>query len=116
MKRANLALSALFLFVSLTLATQSQAASCLQLKSGVTSAILRALPRTDATRLGPFQPGAPLIAIIPRWYETRTTEGRVAFVSKLTTEIANCAAPEGGGGPQLKFELHAIDVGTGLAI
>jgi beta-lactamase superfamily II metal-dependent hydrolase len=61
---------------------------------------------------------APLIAAIPRWYETRTATDQTAFVSKKSTEIVPCPAATSVVSATAAgvFELHAIDVGTGLSI
>ncbi|MCA3019225.1 MAG: MBL fold metallo-hydrolase [Rhodocyclaceae bacterium] len=62
----------------------------------------------------------PLIALVPGWYETRLANGQMAFAAKRSTEITSC--PEvplvlgAIGGSSAVYELHAIDVGTGLSI
>lgn len=106
-------------FVSvLTLLCSGRAfgSDCLQAKSTATGgAPMRAAPKASAAELARLRGSAstPLIAIIPLWYETRTTTGASAFVSKQSTSIVPCAASQASEAP---FELHAIDVGTGLAL
>lgn len=94
------------------------ASDCVSAATGA-SPILRSAPSASAPRIGQLQAGAvlPLIAIVPRWYETRTPTGQAAFVSKQTTNIVDCPAQTGvGAAGSPEFELHAIDVGTGLAV
>jgi competence protein ComEC len=84
-----------------------------------TGAALRAAPNQAGTSLGllPVGKTAPLIASVPRWYETRTASGAVAFVSKQSTDIVPCpGAPTPFSSSAGGFEVHAIDVGTGLAV
>lgn len=104
----------------LGLGVPARAADCVRPKeSAASGAVFRAAPAGDSQSLGTLARGqtAPFIASVPRWFETRTSEGQVAFVSKQSTLIVACAAPAtattGVGGA---FELHAIDVGTGLAV
>lgn len=97
------------------------AADCVVLRADVTtSAILRKAPTTHSTNLGTLKQGQhlPLVALMPGWYETRLADGKTAFTTKRSTEIATC--PEELEATQVtagaKYELHAIDVGTGLSI
>jgi competence protein ComEC len=106
--------------MGLLLGAPANAADCVRPKDSAThGAEFRATPVGDSPTLGTLARGqsAPFIASIPRWYETRTPVGEVAFVSKQATHIVDCppsaAAASGSGGA---FELHAIDVGTGLAV
>ena len=97
------------------------AADCLQPSAIIRiAAPLRAAPSASSTLLGtlPRDTTAPLIAIIPRWYETRTPGSQSAFVAKQSAQIVPCpAAPlTGFDGTAAGFELHAIDVGTGLSV
>lgn len=107
--------AALFMF-----AAPALAADCVQPKASATNgATFRDTPVADGTSLGTLavDQTAPLVASIPRWYETRMPSGQTAFVSKQSTEIVECAEPNAAAafGGQA-FELHAIDVGTGLAV
>lgn len=80
---------------------------------------IRAAPNSSRQALGKLRPNQnlPLIAVLPKWYETRLGNGQTAFVSKRWTDLVPCAgvAPPSLGGAAA-FELHAIDVGTGLAV
>jgi competence protein ComEC len=107
------------------------AADCVVPSSDVTNSVtLRAAPNTTSVVVGSLSVGAglPLVASVPRWYEGRRADGTSAFVAKRWTVIGPCPAGTpvpattpaaasntatlGAGG----FELHAIDVGTGLSV
>ncbi len=94
-------------------AAQAQGASCIQSANSQDGAPMRVAPRQDAAEIERLRGQAPLTAIMPRWYETRTTDGRSAFVSKQSANITPCVA---AAAAPITYELHAIDVGTGLAI
>lgn len=98
----------------------ARAADCLQPSAAGAAVRLRAAPSTSSAILGKLSSGttAPLIATIPRWYETRTPADETAFVSKQSTDVVPCppASPTVAATSTGAFELHAIDVGTGLAI
>lgn len=102
----------------LTWSASASASDCVRATS-TAGASLRASPNASASSLGKLAAGTatPLIAIVPRWYETRTAAGQPAFVSKQATDIVECPADAVAmGATGGDFELHAIDVGTGLAI
>lgn len=68
-------------------------------------------PSTDTPEVGRLRPGesAELLANVPRWYQVRLANGVQGFVSKSWTEVVPGGAPP-------SFTLHAVDVGTGLAV
>lgn len=81
---------------------------------------LRAAPAASSAARGTFGPGQslPLVASVRGWYEARLSDGQTAFAPKRSTDIttclaANAVAPASAEGA---FELHAIDVGTGLSV
>ena len=108
----------------------ASATDCVVPSSNVTNSVtLRAAPNTSSAAIGSLGVGAglPLVAAVPRWYEARRADGSLAYVAKQWTVIAACpggtplpsgstattgAAVATGAG----FELHAIDVGTGLSV
>jgi hypothetical protein len=91
MKRALTAHFAPFIILCTIFSIRAQAADCVQSKTAGNPATIRKVPTADGEELGQLTASAPLIAIIPRWYETRTPAGDVAFVSKVATKIATCA-------------------------
>lgn len=97
------------------------AANCVAPSTGATAAItLRATPAASSAKRGTLSPGEilPLDASVPGWYETRLADGQMAFAAKRSTQIATC--PDGTGvvtaPAEATYELHAIDVGTGLSV
>ena len=111
---------AISLFALLVGPMPALSADCVQPSSDVVDGVtIRAAPKSSGALRGKLKPGEqlPLIASVPNWYETRLSSGKAAFVSKRWTDIVACASVAGGsaaGGAS--FELHAIDVGTGLAV
>ena len=76
---------------------------------------VRGTPSVAGPILDELRPGKPmpLVAELPGWTEAQRPDGTTGFVSSELSEIAPCAtktqeAPS--------FQLHAIDVGTGLAV
>lgn len=114
--------SIIALFIALGLpAGAALAADCVVPTTGATGPVtLRAAPAASSARRGTLSPGQnlPLVALVPGWYETRLADGQMAFAAKRSTEIAPC--PDSAGAPapsaDVTYELHAIDVGTGLAV
>lgn len=99
-------------------APEAWADDCIVPSSDVVNSVtVRAAPKTTSAKIGTLAPGQslPLVASVPNWYETRQ-DGHVAFVSKHWADIAPCATPAAPAPAQVQFELHAIDVGTGLSI
>jgi competence protein ComEC len=125
----------LSLMLLLTMAGRTgsaSAADCVLPSSDVTNSVtLRAAPTTTSAAVGSLDVGAglPLIASVPRWYQGRRADGSSAFVAKRWTVIGPCpagtpaatstsggAGGTGGAAGAAEFELHAIDVGTGLSV
>jgi len=113
----------------------ASAQDCVVPSSDVKNSVtLRSAPNANSAVIGSLSAGAglPLVASVPRWYEARRADGTSAFVAKRWTTIALCpagttlapAAPPAaaggtapaGGAAGGGFELHAIDVGTGLSV
>jgi len=96
--------------------TQAVAEDCITPSAG--AATLRASPTANSQPRGSLSPGdtLPLVASVPHWYETRLQDGKVAFASKQSTDIVPCPQVQAVTANAPAFELHAIDVGTGLAI
>src|SRR5450755_1858998 len=105
------------------------AADCITPASGVAHPVaLRAAPTSTSATKGTLASGQtlPLIALVPNWYEVRLASGATAYASKRSTDLETCpAAPNGsagtgttptGAGGGATYELHAIDVGTGLSL
>jgi competence protein ComEC len=94
------------------------AGDCIQPKSA-NGATFRQSPSGSASSIGQLSAGstAPLIAIVPRWYETQDAFGQTAFVSKQSTNIVPCPSSSTLTSTAAQgFEIHSIDVGTGLAV
>ena len=84
---------------------------------------LRTAPSASSPANGALRDGQslPLVALMRGWYETRLASGQPAFAAKRSTDIAPCpaaTAPVAGGGmgEAGAYEVHAIDVGTGLSV
>lgn len=77
----------------------------------VTGVLIRESPSTDAPVIGALRPGQSLAlkGMIARWHEVTLPDGRAGFVSKSWTTVSQ---PLAAGA----FTVHAIDVGTGLAV
>lgn len=120
---AELRLSALVLASA---ATMAFADDCVVSATQTGSVTLRSAPTSSgSTAVGAIGPGeyAPLIASLRGWYEVRLADGRSAYAAKRSTSVAECvpavavaAAPVVGLAAEPFFELHAIDVGTGLSV
>lgn len=109
---------ALLVLVGLSLSASSVfAADCIVPSAG--NVTLRAAPSSSSAARGALKPGetSPFIASMPSWYETRNANGQTAFAAKRSTNIAPCpTVPGGPSSTDVAFELHAIDVGTGLSV
>jgi beta-lactamase superfamily II metal-dependent hydrolase len=121
--------SAMAFLAALILAGSGLATECVVPSPGASTPItLRASPAASSAPRGTLDAGAnlPLIASVPGWYETRLANGQMAFASKHSTDLAACRAPIFGAGSAaagpgsttgaVTYELHAIDVGTGLSL
>jgi beta-lactamase superfamily II metal-dependent hydrolase len=123
----------IFILLPLAVLVRIDAASatdCVVPSSDVTNSVtLRAAPNTTSAAVGSLGVGGslPLVAAVPRWYEARRPDGSLAYVAKRWTVIAACpagtppppsnAVTTGAGiATGTGFELHAIDVGTGLSV
>jgi competence protein ComEC len=84
----------------------------------VRAVMFRAEPNTRSAILGRFLPDeqAPVIAEVSGWYQVRMATGEAAFVSKRWTRLVACQIPITAGAPPPAFEIHVIDVGTGLSV
>lgn len=111
-----------------TLTGVAQAADCVTVSTATAKAIqLRSTPSAASPSSGTLAPDKylPLTAAVPNWYQLSLPDGRSAFATKRTTEIKSCppgveatTTPPGSvtASGEIVFELHAIDVGTGLAV
>jgi beta-lactamase superfamily II metal-dependent hydrolase len=110
---------ALALLVVLCLPARSAlAADCVVPSAHAANAVtLRAAPTASSLERGTLRPGEnlPLVASMPGWYETNL-DGKPAFAAKRSTAIAACPVATATVPSGATFELHAIDVGTGLAV
>lgn len=110
------ALAATFCFLSPAL---SYAADCV-VPAGNNAVTLRSGPSADSAAAGTIVAGRPLplVASLKGWYEVRVSADQTAFAAKRGTNTAACPGPAAATAPAqgARFELHAIDVGTGLSI
>jgi hypothetical protein len=113
-----LAVYALGLAVGLCLpASALIAADCVGPLAGAANPVtLRTSPAATSAVRGSLRPGEslPLVASLPGWYETRL-DGVTVFAAKRSTTISTCPTAIATPG-EAKYELHAIDVGTGLSV
>ena len=79
-----------------------------RVEEGVT---IRAQPSSQSQNLGLLRPGEriPFDGAVARWNRVRLPNGNLAFLSKGWTDVIDDLAPG-------SFTIHAVDVGTGLAI
>jgi beta-lactamase superfamily II metal-dependent hydrolase len=77
----------------------------------VSRVVVRSGPSAETADVGALRPGsrAILLGSVPRWYRVRLDDGTEGFVSKRWTRVV--PAEE-----LLSFEVHVIDVGTGLGV
>lgn len=115
--RASIFFWALLLLIA---ANQSFAADCLVPADGASVVTLRAAPTAKSAIRGTLKRNEllPLVALMPGWYETRLSDGQMAFAAKRSTQIEVCPSEVGvaSSAADTEYELHAIDVGTGLAV
>lgn len=73
--------------------------------------IVRSAPTTQSDPIGALAPGEtlPLTGEQPNWLQVQLPDGRTGYVSKAWSIIVE-------GRDDDRFVLHAIDVGTGLAV
>jgi beta-lactamase superfamily II metal-dependent hydrolase len=77
----------------------------------VSRVVVRSGPSAETADIGALRPGsrAILLGSVPRWYRVRLDDGTEGFVSKRWTRVVPAEEP-------LSFEVHVIDVGTGLGV
>lgn len=97
------------------------ASDCIVPSGGATTTVaLRTSPTVKSLVNGKLEPGQtlPLIASMPGWYETQLATGQIAFASKRSTEVTDCIenSPSISTSTEVQYELHAMDVGTGLSV
>lgn len=102
-------------------AEAATASDCIGPSGGATASVtLRTSPTAKSTANGKLEPGQtlPLVASMPGWYETQLANGQTAFASKRSTKITSCieSSQSLSASPEVQYELHAIDVGTGLSV
>jgi beta-lactamase superfamily II metal-dependent hydrolase len=73
--------------------------------------IVRSGPSAETADVGSLRPGsrADLLGSVPRWYRVRLVDGTEGFVSKRWTRVVPSEEA-------LSFQVHVIDVGTGLGV
>ena len=84
----------------------------------VSSAVLvRQGPSTDTAILGRLRPGdsARLIGEVSGWYRVELPDGTQGYVSKAWTLVIG-GPPSGEALTGVRYKVHVIDVGTGLAV
>lgn len=106
-RAAAIAVAVLFSSIAAAPARSQEVALSQRVVSGV---VVRAAPSTGSARIGLLRPGeeAELVGEVPGWYQVRLQDGRIGYVSRSWTIVIRDA----GAG----YVMHAIDVGTGLAI
>lgn len=87
----------------------------------VNAVLVRETPSTEGTTtLGSLSPGtvAEVVGAVPGWYQVALAPEQFGYVSKAWTRRVPCIGnPVGEPATDAPgFEVHAIDVGTGLAI
>lgn len=111
-------LSAVMLFLLLTVFEAAAFAASLAPSSRVSSAVLiREAPSTNSTILGRLRPGdnAEVVGDVSGWYQIQLPDGTKGFVSKAWTVVSGeIGIVDGLLGNT--YKVHVIDVGTGLAI
>ena len=126
----RVAVVALTLVMAVFLPEVVRAADCVTTSDAVVNGVtLRAQPSSNNAPRGTLKKGEslPLVSSMPRWVEMRLANGDSAFASKSWTNIVSCPAapavslttpaPMGTtGAAGTGYELHAIDVGTGLSV
>lgn len=107
------ALGALSLLVAAVPAAASDVAPSGRVRSSV---VVRSAPTTSSAPVGRLSPGesAPLVGDAPGWHRVRLADGTEGWVSKAWTVVED--GPAAALAPSGPFRMHAIDVGTGLAV
>lgn len=102
-------------FLGVATATVARADDCATPVAGSDGVYVRSGPGTQNSKLGVLESGQtiPVKGEVPNWRKVDFI-GQAAFVSKRWTKLVSCGLPIPP--PTSKYELHAIDVGTGLSI
>ena len=121
--------SRLALLLGLALSTGvAFAEECIVPAAGIVGNVtLRTGPSASSVAVGVLRDSQslPFVALLRGWYETRLSNGQAAFAAKRSTDIAPCpvlttpivgVAAAGVGADDVAYEVHAIDVGTGLSV
>ncbi len=109
----------LFIVMATVSARHAAAADCVRPSSEVVNGVtIRAAPSTSSAALSTLRPGEtlPFIGSVPNWNEAAVASGEPAFVSKRWTDVVPCPGDPSAPAGTAQFEMHAIDVGTGLAL
>lgn len=95
----------------------AMAADCVVPSISTGAVTLRAAPVATSAAVGTLRAGAnlPLVASLPGWYKT-VLDGQTAFAAKRSTTLSPCLSVPPPVPGDRTFELHAIDVGTGLSV
>lgn len=96
--------------------TRAQSGCAMPSDEVVSAVTIRDQPNTTGAVVSRLPPGSvvTITGEVPYWYRVVEASGREGFVSKRWTNLIDCvAAPSASSGD---YELHAIDVGTGLSV
>ncbi len=82
----------------------------------VSAVMIRAKANTNSAIVSRLAPGDQRVITgeVPYWYRIVDAEGEEGFVSKRWTNLEACPGAVAAVGGE--FEVHAIDVGTGLSV
>lgn len=77
--------------------------------------IVRRSASVESPALGRLLPSAQakILGEVPHWYLVATADGKTGYTSKNWARLTTCATAGLAGGA---YEMHAIDVGTGLSL
>lgn len=99
-----------------TIAAAEPQQACIQPSAEVeTALVVRQSPTIASAPLDRLLPSAQVRVLgeVPHWYLIELANGKTGFAAKNWARVSTCDGkiPKGGS-----YELHAIDVGTGLAL
>jgi competence protein ComEC len=112
-------LAALAWLIALAVGTSAAFAQVVAPTERVThGVVIRAQPLAGSDPLGTLRPGdsAPLTEDAPGWRGVRLPDGRTGYVSKAWTVVVGGSEPGVPAAAAPIYRLHAVDVGTGLAL